>query len=154
MRRYPKIPKNLFIKNCVFILTCLNFSHLQSTLHLMQYTYQDVFSTAQNSLWTCQFGHLLVLPPVFWFTTSTSAKCFPVRTFSIQGNKKKPVTWGEIRWIGRVGHGGTVVLVKNCWTRSEVWAGVLVNHPSWNGQIYFENLQKKFTEAKCSPSQY
>ena len=39
----------LFIKKCVFILTCLNFSHLQSTLHLMHYTYQDVFSTAQNS---------------------------------------------------------------------------------------------------------
>ena len=24
--------------HCVFILTCLNFSHIQSTLHLMQYT--------------------------------------------------------------------------------------------------------------------
>ena len=35
---------NFFIKNCVFILTCLNFSHLQSPLHLMQYTYQDLFS--------------------------------------------------------------------------------------------------------------
>ena len=36
-----KDPKtwNLFIKKCVFILTCLNFSHLQNTLHLMQYTY-------------------------------------------------------------------------------------------------------------------
>ena len=38
-----------FIKNCVFIFTCLNFSDLQGTLHLMQYTYQDFFSTAQNS---------------------------------------------------------------------------------------------------------
>ena len=37
-------PKNLeFIYNNVGILTCLNFSHLQSTVHLMQYTYQDVF---------------------------------------------------------------------------------------------------------------
>ena len=27
----------------------LNFSHLQSTLHLMQYTYWDAFSTALNS---------------------------------------------------------------------------------------------------------
>ena len=32
---------NLFIKNCVFILTCLNFSHLQHALHLMYYTYGD-----------------------------------------------------------------------------------------------------------------
>ena len=31
-------------KNCVFIHTCLNFSHLHSTLHLIQYTYQDIFS--------------------------------------------------------------------------------------------------------------
>ena len=26
------------------ILTCLNFIHLQSTVHLIQYTYQDIFS--------------------------------------------------------------------------------------------------------------
>ena len=39
----PKKPQNLFLKSCVFILTCLNFSHLQSTLYLMQYTYQDLF---------------------------------------------------------------------------------------------------------------
>ena len=29
------------IKACVCILRCVNFSHLQSTLHLMKYTYQD-----------------------------------------------------------------------------------------------------------------
>ena len=43
IRRTP--PKwNVIIKNCAFILTCLKFRHLQSTLHLMQYIYQDVFS--------------------------------------------------------------------------------------------------------------
>ena len=46
----PQKKRNLFIKNCVFILTCLNFSHLRSTLHLMQYTYGDIFSTAKNGL--------------------------------------------------------------------------------------------------------
>ena len=40
---------NVFIKNRVFILTCLNFSHLQSTLYLIQYNYWDIFSNAQNS---------------------------------------------------------------------------------------------------------
>ena len=35
--------QNLFIKNCVVILTCLNSSHLQSTLPMMQYTYRDFF---------------------------------------------------------------------------------------------------------------
>ena len=33
----------LTYKNCVCILTCLNVSHLQSTLHVMQCTYGDVF---------------------------------------------------------------------------------------------------------------
>ena len=41
--------QELIYNNCVFILTCLNFSHLQSTLHLMQHTYWDILSTVQNS---------------------------------------------------------------------------------------------------------
>ena len=45
----PKDNWNFFYKNCVFILICSNFSHLQSALHLMQYTHRDIFSTAQNS---------------------------------------------------------------------------------------------------------
>ena len=47
----PQNTKKLFIKNSVFIPTSLNFSHLQSTLHLKQYTYWDIFSTIQNSFW-------------------------------------------------------------------------------------------------------
>ena len=94
------------MKNCIFIFTCLNVSHLQSTLHWMQYTYWDIFSTAQNV-----FFNLLVLMPfsasaTFCFTSSTLAKCFSLRTFFIQGNKQKKVSQGEIRWIGRVGHRG------------------------------------------------
>ena len=42
-RGLPKKIQNLFSKNCLFIVTCLNVSHLPSTLHLMQYTYQDIF---------------------------------------------------------------------------------------------------------------
>ena len=47
--------QNLLIKNCVFILTCLNFSHLQNTLHWMQYNYWDVISTVQNSFELVEF---------------------------------------------------------------------------------------------------
>ena len=54
-----KKTQSIYKKLC--ILTCLNFSHLQSTLYLMQFTYQDVFSTAQNSFWTRWFWCLLVL---------------------------------------------------------------------------------------------
>ena len=56
-----KKPRNLFIKNCAFILTCLNFSHLQSTHDLKQYTYRDFFSTMKNSFRICWFWCLLVL---------------------------------------------------------------------------------------------
>ena len=57
--RIKKTP-GIYLQCCIFIVTYLNFSHLQSTLHLMQYTYVDFF-TAQNSFWTCQFWCLLVL---------------------------------------------------------------------------------------------
>ena len=34
----PQVAEFIY-KNCVFIFMCLNFSHLQSTLQLMEYTY-------------------------------------------------------------------------------------------------------------------
>ena len=45
--KYERAPNkwNLFIKNYVFVLICLNFIHLQSTLHLMQCTYWNILST-------------------------------------------------------------------------------------------------------------
>ena len=109
---------HLFIKYCVFILTCLNFSHLQGTLHLIQYTYQDVFFS------TTQFVNSSILMPfsasaVFCFTSSTLAKCFPLNPFFHPG-KQKQVTQGETGWTGRVGHGSHAVLVKNWWTFSMV----------------------------------
>ena len=103
------IPKtrNLFMKNCVFILTCLNFSHLQSTLHLMQDTCQDIFSTAQNSFWTCWFWRLLVLLPLFVSPLPHWQNVSLWGLFSSVGKRK--VAWGKIRWIVRVGHRGPAV---------------------------------------------
>ena len=100
-----------------------------------------------------QFLHSSILMPfsasaTFCFTSCTLAKCFPLRTFFILGNKK--VARGEIRWIGRVGPRGHVVFGQNCWTLTVVWAGALVNCPSWNGQTHWKNFLKKFTEAECS----
>ena len=80
--------QNLFIKNCVFILACLNFSHLQSTLHFMHCTYRDILSTDQNSFWTHQFWRLLVGSGISCFTALKLAKCFPLRVFFIWRNKK------------------------------------------------------------------
>ena len=90
-------------KNCVFILTCLNFNHLQSTLHLMEYTYWDVFSTTQNRFWTPWFLCLLVFLPFFCFTFITWKNISRWRLFSSEETKK--VTQGETRWIEKVGYG-------------------------------------------------
>ena len=62
---------------------------------LIQYTSQDIFFYCSK-----QFLNSSILMPfsasaVFCFTSSTSAKHFPLRTFFIQANKKI-VTWGEI----------------------------------------------------------
>ena len=146
---------NLFVKNYILILTYLNFSHLQRALHLMQYSYRGVFATAQR-----QFLNSSILMPfsasaIFLFvcfTSSILAKCFPLRTFLFQGNKKK-VVWGEYGWIGRVGHAGHAVFVKKFWKFSEVWAGVLINHPHEISKCIERVFTKKFTGAKCSLSQ-
>ena len=80
---------------------------------------------------------------IFWFHLFYNSKTFPFDDFyhaRKQTNKK--YHWGKIRWIGRVGHGADAVLVKNCWTFSTLWAGALVNHPSWNRQTHWKCLQK------------
>ena len=83
-------PKMEFlIKNCVFILTHLNFSHPQSPLHLMQYTYQDSFFHCSR-----QFLNLSILMPfsasdIFCFTSPTLAKHYPWRTFFHPRKQKK-----------------------------------------------------------------
>ena len=79
-----------------------------------------------------QFLNLSILMPfsasaVFCFTSSsTSAKCFPLRTFFIKWNKNSHSGWD---WVNREGgiQGLCHVLVKNCWTLSALWASVLVN---------------------------
>ena len=95
------------------VLTCSSFSPLQSPLHLMQYIYRDVFSTAQKFL-----NSSILMPfsasAIFLFRLFHIGK---MRTFSSRETKKSwffpsgeankiKVAWGEIGWIGRVGHRG------------------------------------------------
>ena len=89
----------------------------------MQYTCWDVFPTAQ-------FLSPLILIPfsasaIFCFTSSTSAKHFPLRTFFFSSRETKKSHKGQDR----------ANRVKNCWMCSVVWAGAPINHPSWNGQM-------------------
>ena len=76
-------------KNCVFILMCLNFSHLQSTIHLIQYSYRDIFFHCLN-----QFLNSSILMP--FCTSAGFLVCLffcltfeDLRTFSAQKKKKK-----------------------------------------------------------------
>ena len=100
VRGDPKNPRIYLLKNCVFILTCLNFNHLQSILHLMQYTNWDFFPTAQGSFPTCCFWCLLVLLLFFCFTSSTSANHFSLRTFFFWENKSH-LGWDQVNKEGR-----------------------------------------------------
>ena len=113
----PSKPWDLFIKNCVFVCTCLNLSHLQSALHLMQYIYWDIFSHCSE-----QFLNSLILIPfsasaIFCFTSSTWAKCFPLRTSFILGNKK---TGSGQNRLNREG-GAWEVMPFWGWKLSTVW---------------------------------
>ena len=74
---------------------------------------------------------------------------FPSEGFSLRKQTNKKVILGKVWWIRRWDTRIMPFWVRNCWARSTVWTGVvLTNHPSWNGQTRWRNLQKKFTEAK------
>ena len=101
----PQDPQNLCIKKlCIY-------SYMFKFQSPSNYSPLDVIYLSRHfSHCLKQFLNSLTLMPVsasaiFCFISSTSAKHFPLRSFLIQGNKKK-VIWGEIRWIGRVGHRG------------------------------------------------
>ena len=93
-------PKNrhLFIKMCVFSLTCLNFSHLQSTLHLMQGTYWDVFPLLKTSFELVNFGAFYCFCH-FLFHLFHISKMFPFEDFFSSGETKKSCSGWD--WVNR-----------------------------------------------------
>ena len=64
----------------------------------MQYTYWNIISTVQNSFELIDFD-TLGASAIFCYTSSTSTKHFPLRTFFLWGNKKR-VARGETGWMG------------------------------------------------------
>ena len=67
---------------------------------------------------------------IFCFTSSTSAKHFPLRNFFIPGNKKKDAR-SEIHCTGGWGMGVMPFFGQKLLnTQHTVWVGVLINHPS------------------------
>ena len=97
-----------------------------------------------------QFLNSSILMPfgasaVFCFTSSTVAKHFPLRTLlMVRGELLRARLGGQRRW----GTWVMLLMVKNCWALSAVWAGALINHPSVNGQTYWKSLQKN--SLKCT----
>ena len=95
------------------------------------------FSTAQK-----QCLNLLILMPfsasaTFLFHLFHISKMFPFEVFFHQRkqiNKKSSSVWDQVnREWGAWGH---ALFGQNCWVLSMVWAGTLVNHPSWNGKLF------------------
>ena len=89
---------------------------------------------------TAQFLNLSILMPLVLLLFFVSPLPYQ-QNVSLWGilssGETKKVTEDEIGWVGRWGLGGAMpFLVKNCWTLSVVWAGTLVNHPSWNEQMH------------------
>ena len=113
----------------------IKLSHFQSTPHLMQYTYRDFFSPLPK-----QFLNTLILMPlsastVFLFYLFHIGKMVPFKDFFHLGKQKTKCLGARSGEWGGWGIGVMLFLVKNCWTLSLVWAGTLINHPSWNGQM-------------------
>ena len=104
-----------------------------------------------------QFLNSSILMPfsvsaIFCFTSSTSAKHCPLRTFFHSGKQQKKVPLGKNRWIGRVGYGGHAVFgqklvniqcsLGRCSCKSHIM--------KWK---VLKKFSKNFTEAKRSLSQ-
>ena len=90
-----------------------------------------------------QFLNLLILMPfstsaIFCFTSPTSAKHFPLKTFFIQGNKKK-VAKGDIRRVEREGHRGCAAF----WSK-------IAEHSAQCGQVRSYIIMKWANTLKVS----
>ena len=90
----------------------------------------------------------------FCFTSSTSAKYFPLRTFFHQGKPKKSLgdRDGKIGWMGRMGHGGHDVFDQKCWTLIMVWTSARKS-PIMKWVNTLKESSKKLIEAEHSLSQ-
>ena len=99
----PQKKQNLFIKNSVFLLTCLHFSRLQSTLHLMQYTSWDFFHCSKQVLNSSVLMPFSGAAFFCLFRLFHISKMFPCEDI-FHPRKQQKITQGEIGWIGRVRH--------------------------------------------------
>ena len=131
-------PNWIYYKNCVFILTWLNFSHLEyAAFHAVPLS--RCFFHCSN-----QFSTLSILMPfsasaIFCFTSSTSAKRFPLRTFSSRKTKKSHLGQDRVNREGGTRGSG------HFWSKTAEHSTCGVGRcprTSQNGQRWWKSLQK------------
>ena len=130
------IYKNLCIYSYMFKLQSSSKHSFFDAIQLSRH-----FSTAQNSFLNLSILMSFSAFAVFLFHLFHISGTFPFENFFHPGKQKEVfrVRSGEYRiW----GTGAMSFWVKNCWTLSGVWAGALINHPSWNEQMpwVFKNI--------------
>ena len=127
---------------------------LHSTLHFVQYTYWHLFPLLKTVFELVDFYAFLCFCH-FCFTSPTLVKRFPLRSFSSwETTTKKKLLWARLGQPGGWGRGVMPFLVKNCWTLRVVWAGILINHPSSNGQTHWKNFSKNSMKPNSLSQQH
>ena len=114
---------NFFVRTFVFTLTCLDFSHLHSILHLRPYIHQSIIFYGSK-----QFLNVLILIPVsasamFCFTSSTLVKHFLLKTVLKSGETEKGCSEQDL-----VNREGVV------WGSCHFWSKT-AEHSTWCGQV-------------------
>ena len=129
----------------LFTLTCFNFSHLQSTLHLMQYNYGDIFSIAQNRFWTW-FWCLLVLL-LFFALPLPHWQNVTFEDFFHLG-KQKNSRLGPDQVDGGTGHGDHAIFGQKLLNTQHSVSRCAHKTPTMKWANTLKASSKKFTEAE------
>ena len=95
----PQNPEFMY-KKFVLILTCLNFSCLRSTLHLMQYTYGDIFSYGLKQFLNSSISMPFSFSTIFCFTSSTSTNVSLWGLFYSMKYKQSYWRWDQVNREG------------------------------------------------------
>ena len=144
----PKKAQNWFIKSCVFILTCLNFSTLQNLLHWVQQTYRDGFSHCSRQFLDSSILMPLALLP-FLFQLFHISKTFPLEDSFHPGKQSHSGRDRVNREGGHGRHAGFGQKLLDTQQCGQVCSSI--THHAMGKHI--EKVFKKFTEAALSLSQ-
>jgi len=143
----PKKNRNFVIKNCVFIFRCYKFTLLQSTVHLMQCTSLNMFSTFRSSPETLSKWCLLMPLSFFSSPLPHPKNVFLWGLFSFGGIKRScterdrvNMAGGEAEsccfWLKIVAHSRLCALVhcrgEATTPHSDTTRGVFVSPPHAN----------------------